>query len=311
MSATDAVQASPAATPRWRRLVCNHPLGSFFAMACGLSWLAWIPYISSSNGLGLWHYHFPVILGTGQIAGVLPGLYAGPIAAAALVTAVAEGRAGLRTWVGRLRRWRVAPRWYALALLGVPAVMLVTGAVFAGGQVRAPSTLAALAYLPGLVLQMATTGIGEEPGWRDFALPRLQHRMGALRAVFVLGTVWGIWHLPLFLTDWGGWPDAHWSRPLVFVVFCIAFSVVLSWVFNRTGESLPVVMLMHVSVNDVASILWADMFPTLDTERVMAATTVVAALAAVVVLVGTRGRLGYRPDPGTGHPRDYRNRLAP
>jgi membrane protease YdiL (CAAX protease family) len=236
-------------------------------------------------------------LGTGQIAGLLPGLYLGPIASAFVVTAVAEGRPGIRRWTGRLGRWRVARRWYALALLGVPAAMLVAGAMFSGGEVNAPSLFAVAAYLPGLVLQLLTTGLGEEPGWRDFALPRLQRQLGPLRAVFVLGPLWGVWHLPLFLTDWGGWPDAHWSRPLVFLVFCVAFSVVLSWVFNRTGESLPIAMLMHVSVNDFASILWADMFPALDAERAMLATMVVTVVAATAVLVGTRGRLGYEEEP--------------
>jgi len=263
-------------------------------MASGLSWMAWTPYILSLNGVGVWHYRFPDILGTGQIAGVLPGLYLGPIASAFVVTAVADGRPGLRRWTSRLARWRVSWRWYALALLGVPTVMLAAGALFSGGEVHSPTSFAVAAYLPGLALQMVTTGLGEEPGWRDFALPRLQWQLGPLRAVFVLGPLWGIWHLPLFLTDWGGWPDAHWTQPVVFLVFCTAFSVVMSWVFNRTGESLPIAMLMHVSVNDFASILWADMFPSLDADRAMLAMTVVAVAAGTVVLAGTRGRLGYR-----------------
>jgi membrane protease YdiL (CAAX protease family) len=268
-------------------------LTTFFVMASGLSWLAWTPYILSLNGIGVWNYRFPEVLGTAQIAGLLPGLYLGPITSAFVVTAIAEGRPGLRRWAGRLGRWRVAGRWYALALLGTPAVILVAGAAFSGGEVHNPSLIAVAAYLPGLAFQLITTGIGEEPGWRDFALPRLQHQLGPLRAVFVLGPLWGVWHLPLFLTDWGGWPDAHWSRPLVFLVFCVAFSVVLSWVFNRTGESLPIAMLMHVSVNNVASILWADMFPMLDAERALLAMTVATVLVSGVVLVGTRGRLGY------------------
>lgn len=277
-----------------KAVIRSHPLVSFFGVASGLSWLAWTPYILSANGIGLWDYRFPDILGTGQIVGLLPGLYLGPITAAILVTAIADGRRGLRLWLSRVGRWRVAARWYALALLGVPAAMLLAGTVFSGGQLRAPTLLAVAAYVPGLCLQMITTGLGEEPGWRDFALPRLQRRLGPLRAVLVLGPLWGVWHLPLFLTDWGGWPDAHWSRPMVFVVFCTVFSVVLSWVFNRTGESLPIAMLTHVSVNNFASIVWSDMFPNLDQERALLAITAVAALAGVAVLIGTRGNLGYR-----------------
>jgi membrane protease YdiL (CAAX protease family) len=230
---------------------------------------------------------------------VLPGAYLGPIAAALFVTAVADGREGLRRWVGRMWRWRVHRRWYAVTLLGVPAAMLVTGYVFSGGQVSTPSGMAVAAYVPGLLLQMITTGLAEEPGWRDFALPRLQRRFGPLAGSMVLGPIWAVWHLPLFLTEWGGWPDADWTHPVAFAVFCIAFNVVMTWVFNRTGESLPLAMLLHVSVNNFASIMWSELFPTIDPHRMSHALAVGAVVACVLVLVGTRGRLGY-PAPGSG-----------
>lgn len=278
------------------RLVQSHPLLTFFVLADVASWAAWLPYILSQNGLGLWSFRFPELLGTSQLAGVLPGAYLGPITAAFLVTAVADGRPGLRQWVGRLWRWRVRWTWYAVALLGVPAVLLVTGAVFAGGRFAAPSLLVLAAYVPGLLLQMVTTGLAEEPGWRDFALPRLQNRFGPLRAALLLGPLWTLWHLPLFLSDWGGWPDAHWSRPVLFAVFCISFNVVISWFFNRTGQSLPLTMLMHVSVNNFASIVWSSVFPSLDGDASLTAQASAAAVVAVVVLIGTRGRLGYDPE---------------
>ena len=136
------------------------------------------------------------------------------------------------------------------------------------------------AYVPGLLLQMITTGLAEEPGWRDFALPRLQRRFGPLAGTMILGPIWALWHLPLFLTDWGGWPDADWTRPVAFVAFCVAFSIVMTWVFNRTGESLPLAMLLHVSVNNYASIMWSDMFPTIDADRAMLAMATGAVVAA-------------------------------
>ncbi|TQM10014.1 CPBP family intramembrane glutamic endopeptidase [Pseudonocardia kunmingensis] len=279
--------------------VRRHPLLSFFVLANLMSWLAWVPYILSQNGLGIWSYRFPDVLGTSQLLGVLPGAYLGPIASALFVTAVADGRPGLRRWLGRMWRWRVRWHWYAIALLGVPAAMLATGYVFSGGQVHAPSTMAVAAYVPGLLLQMVTTGLAEEPGWRDFALPRLQRRFGPLTGTMVLGPVWAVWHLPLFLTEWGGWPDADWTRAVSFAVFCIAFNVVMTWVFNRTGESLPLAVLAHVSVNNFASVLWSEMFPSIDADRASHAMAAGAVVACVLVLLGTRGRLGY-PPPGPG-----------
>jgi membrane protease YdiL (CAAX protease family) len=287
----------PAPTSRRRtgpaRLVQAHPILTFFALANLMSWLAWLPYILSQNGLGLWAFRFPEVLGTSQLLGVLPGAYLGPLTAAFVVTAVADGRPGLRRWVGRLWRWRVRWTWYAVALLGVPAALFVTGYVFSGGHVQAPPVLVLVAFVPGLLLQMLTTGLAEEPGWRDFALPRLQSRFGPLRAALVLGPLWTLWHLPLFLSDWGGWPDAHWSRPLVFALFCISFNFVISWFFNRTGQSLPLTMLMHVGINNFASIVWTPVFPTLDTDTTVLAQACAAAVGAAVVLIATRGRLGY------------------
>jgi membrane protease YdiL (CAAX protease family) len=273
--------------------VRRHPLLSFFVLANLMSWLAWVPYILSRNGIGIWNYRFPDALGASQLLGVLPGAYLGPIAAALFVTAVADGRAGLRLWIGRMWRWRVGGHWYAVALLGPPTAMLVTGYVFSGGQVSAPSVLAVAAYVPGLVLQMITTGLAEEPGWRDFALPRLQRRFGPLAGSMVLGPLWAVWHLPLFLTEWGGWPHADWTHPVAFSVFCIAFNIVMTWVFNRTGESLPLAMLLHVSVNNFASIMWVEMFPAIDADGAMRAMAAGAVVAGGLVLIGTRGRLGY------------------
>ncbi|GGA64224.1 CAAX amino protease [Pseudoclavibacter endophyticus] len=281
------------------RAVRAHPLTAFFTLANLLSWAAWLPYVFSQNGLGVWAFRFPDVLGSGQILGVLPGAYLGPIFSAFLVTALVSGRAGLRAWGRRLWRWKVAPRWYAITLLGVPAGMLLTGLAFSGGEIAAPSLAALIAYVPILLFQMVTTGLAEEPGWRDFALPRLQERFSPLRAAFVLGPLWGAWHLPLFLTDWGGFPEASWTRPLVFLTFCVAFNIVMSWVFNRTGQSLPLSMLMHVGVNTFASVLWVEVFPTLDGEMPLVAMATGAAVAALVIVVATRGRLGYAPSSAT------------
>ncbi|NYI93084.1 membrane protease YdiL (CAAX protease family) [Amycolatopsis endophytica] len=296
----DSLRHDPADPPAARRrsvldVVRRRPLLSFFALANLMSWLAWVPYILSRNGLGIWSYRFPDVLGTSQLLGVLPGAYLGPIGSALFVTAVTGGRAGLRQWAGRMWRWRVRWHWYAVTLLGVPAAMLAIGYVFSGGQMSAPSLMVVSAYLPGLLLQMVTTGLAEEPGWRDFALPRLQRRFGAFTGTMVLGPLWAVWHLPLFATEWGGWPDADWTRPVAFTVFCIGFNIVMTWVFNRSGESLPLSMLLHVSVNNFASIVWAEVFPTIDADEVMRAMAAGAVVAALLVLAGTRGRLGYRP----------------
>jgi membrane protease YdiL (CAAX protease family) len=289
MTATEAV---PISEQRGiKGFVRRHPLITFFVLANALSWIGWTPYILSNNGLGIWDYTFEL----GQLAGVLPGAYLGPITSALIVTAFTGGAAGLRRWGSRLWRWRVRWHWYAIGVLGVPAALIVTGLAVSGGQVFAPSLMVLVAYFPMLIIQMVTTGLAEEPGWRDFALPRLQAKFGPMKSAFILGPLWALWHMPLFLSDWGGYPDAHWSRPVFFAIFCIGFNVVMAWVFNRTGQSLPLAILAHVSVNNFMSVVFSDMFPTVSEVTQSIALGISAVIAAVVIVVLTRGKLGYTP----------------
>jgi membrane protease YdiL (CAAX protease family) len=282
-----------------RGLIGRRRLTSFFVLAFGLSWLAWTPYVLSGNGLGVLPFRFPAVLGTTQVFGVLPGAYLGPILAAYIVTRVAEGPAGIRRWAGRLLKWRVNWRWYAGVLLGVPLALTAASIPFAGGlaNVHLPAAAVLIAYVPALVFQMITTGLAEEPGWRDFALPHLQPRFGALRGTLILGPLWGAWHLPLFLSEWGGWPNVGWVQPVEFVATAMVFSVVMTWVFNRTGESLPLAMLLHTSVNNFFSVAWSEMFPTVDARGAAHIQLITACVVAAVLLISTKGRLGYRGKP--------------
>jgi membrane protease YdiL (CAAX protease family) len=291
-----------------RGLIGRHRLTTFFVLAFGLSWLAWTPYVLSGNGLGVLPFRFPVVLGSTQLFAVLPGAYLGPILAAYVVTRVAEGRAGVRRWAGRLLKWRVNWRWYAGILLGVPLALTVTSLPFAGGwaNVHLPAVTVLVAYLPALVLQMVTTGLAEEPGWRDFALPHLQPRFGALRGTLILGPLWGAWHLPLFLTEWGGWPDVNWVLPVEFIAAAVVLSVIMTWVFNRTGESLPLAMLLHTSVNNFFSVAWPAMFPAIDPHLgSMHVQLIASTVIAAVLLIATRGRLGYRGKTEAGGRPDH------
>jgi CAAX protease family protein len=110
----------------------------------------------------------------------------------------------------------------------------------------------------------------------------------------VLGVLWGVWHLPLFLTHWGGWPDVTWWQPIEFIIACVPLSLTMTWVFNRTGESLPMVMILHASINSVFSLVWPEMFPQLTGRDGGHVVLIAASAAALLLIVATRGRLGLR-----------------
>jgi len=293
-----ATLQKPTMLGKARALIARYPIASFFTLAFALSWIAWTPYILGKNGLGLEpEFDFPEIAGTTQLLGVLPGAYLGPILSAFIVTAAAQGKPGLRRWVGRLLRWNVNWRWYAVTILGVPVALILAGLIFSGGDIHLPSATVLMALVPGLVFQMVTTGLAEEPGWRDFALPYLQPKFGPLRGTLILGPLWGLWHLPLFFSEWGGWPNVTAWTLVEFVATTTLFSVVMTSVFNRSGESLPIAMLLHTSINNFASIAWSEFFPGTGTADIAHAFLLSSAVSAVVVVIATRGRLGYRCSP--------------
>ena len=303
----NAIKAAPGhgATDGDRGLgafVRRHGLVSFYALAFGLSWLAWLPYIlSQDGGLGVLDFSFPKILGTSSIAGILPGAYLGPLGAAFVVTAVSEGGPGLRRWVGRLFRWGVNWRWYALALLGVPAVIVAGSLAVSPGSAASlslPPVEALLFYVPFLLIQMVTTGLAEEPGWRDFALVRHQRQQGPFLGTLILGVLWGVWHVPMFFTEWGAWMGGATPQAiLLFVAFAVALSVVVTWLFNRTNGSLPLAIVAHVSTNTFVSLVLFSMFTDLPEQAALLGGLIGFGAVALVLVVATRGRLGYRPEP--------------
>ena len=276
-------------------MIARRPLISFFVLAFSMSWLAWIPYILSRSGMGILDFDFPKVLGTTQLLGMLPGAYLGPILSAFLVTRIAYGREGVRDWLARFGRWKVSWLSYAAVIAGVPLVLTIAGLIMNGGRHVQPPTVAILiAYVPMLALQIVTTGLAEEPGWRDFALPQLQRRFGPLRASLILGPLWGCWHLPLFLTSWGGWPSVHIQDVIEFILTAMAICVVMTWVFNKTDQSLPVQMILHSSINTYASIVWTGVFPGMDHAEIIRGILLGAGGAAVIILIATGGRLGHK-----------------
>jgi membrane protease YdiL (CAAX protease family) len=199
-----------------------------------------------------------------------------PSISALLVTAYVDGNAGLRDLLSRLFRWRVGVRWYLIVFLGMPALIVasaILGAWFSGEPLRFGSEHGQLAVAAVLVSLVADPGpLGEELGWRGFALPRLLRRWNALSASVILGSIWGLWHLPSFFIR--ELPQSHLSIP-AFLVGTVALSVLMSWVYRSTHESILLAVLIHWIFN--ADYLPRGSFP------VMAVVLTVAALVVVGV----------------------------
>ncbi len=173
--------------------------------------------------------------------GMLPH---GPAFAALIVIALTLGKPGLREWWQRLVNFRGG--WWYLAgpaiLAGGLAVAFVIN-VLMGASVSGGLQLP----LQAVVMLLLVGGEWEEPGWSGYALPALQkayarNAHGGLISTLLLGTFRAIWHLPLVIVGAIPWYEG-------FLLNILVFQPIISWLYNKSRGSVPVVMVFHFMSN--------------------------------------------------------------
>jgi membrane protease YdiL (CAAX protease family) len=285
-----------------KALLLRHPLVFYFICAYAFSWLAEMPLVLSEDGAGLLSYRSPL----GLYATIAIASFVGPFLSAFIMTGMTEGRIGTGRLLRQLVLWRVGLRWYVFALIGLPAIMALS-VIFLPGALASFQGLAGLAPLPMLSLFayifLLGGPMGEEPGWRGFALPRLQRLHGPLVGSLILGSIWALWHLPIFwIPAWNLPPNIR--NVIMFVIAAIAFTIVMTWVFNNTRGSLFIAVLVHTAFDTVLAIL-NGLFPVPIVNDYGSNVPVLIGLGvlALVLVALTGGRLSYRryrqdvPDP--------------
>ena len=244
----------------------SRALIAYFVLAYALSWSWLIPLAVTHQvvhqGQG-WPTHYPALLG--------------PAIAAIVVTAWTAGRTGLRDLLARLVRWRVAPRWWLVAVSPVAFLGLALAVLAISGQpMPAVAGFGRFSGTPaiglvGVVLLITFVGsLGEETGWRGFALPNLQRRFSPLTATLILAALWFCWHLPMFsvIATYRGF------APVGYVGMALGLAcgaVVLTWLYNRSGGSILLVIIWHGLYNLVSA--------------TQAASGTVAAIVSALVMV--------------------------
>jgi uncharacterized protein len=217
---------------RLSSVIKRHPLITFFVLAYALSWCA-VPFGSFEAE--------------------------GPLLAALIVIPITQGLSGLRELGSRMIRWRVRWYWYAAAL-GIPlTVLLVTVGLNVALGTGAPSlgatSLSTILMVFSVRLINPLDGpMGEEPGWRGFALPGLQGGRSPLVATLILALLVTIWHVPLFFLEGGLQPSVIVGG----VLGPFAFTFVATWLFNHTGGSVLMTIVMHAAEGTVQpGALWS------------------------------------------------------
>jgi uncharacterized protein len=273
------------------QLLRSHPLVAYFTIAFGGTWLLMLPIVLAQNGLGLLPFTLPDIL---LVVLFILGTFMGPTLAAFLVTAATSGRAGVRRLLQRYIQWRVSAGWYLVVFAG-PIVMIVVG--LSAWLGLAPLATAARqwllifsVYLPKALALSLFPALAEEPGWRGVALTRLQQRFGPVLGSSILGSLHALWHLPIFFIA------AFATGPLtigVFVTFIlegIAATIFYTWIFNNTGGSLLIMILLHATLD--AQIDYGHaLLPAFTYDDGI--TLCIFGACALLLIIFTRGRLSY------------------
>jgi membrane protease YdiL (CAAX protease family) len=278
------------------RLIRRHPLPAFFVLAYVGAWLFIAPILLSQMALKVLEIPDALLLGL-----FIGATYAGPLPAALIVTSLTDGRAGVKSLLRRIVQWRGGLRWYLVVLLGYPAVY-VAGYSFMLGVEPLQALLQTwplllTSYLPLVLFGILWPGLGEEPGWRGFALPRLQRQYGPLAGSLILGTLHAFWHFPVYFVPGLILPGAFDLTAFIANSLAIVvMTIVWTWIFNNTRGSVWMAMLTHGASNANSMT-----FPGLMAVSGLAAlpddqwaTLKFFGVCALLIIIATRGRLSYK-----------------
>lgn len=280
-------------------LVRRHPLMSYFVFAFAGSWLVEALFVLSRDGSGLLPFNSPLDFSTATAIAT----FSGPTVGALIVTALTEGREGIARLLRRIVLWRVGIVWYLVVLVGIPAIETIGTIVLPGAWASATpmnvlpelASYAVFFVYPALVIGGP---LGEETGWRGFALPRLQRLHGPVKASLILGVVWAFWHLPIWFS--GQWTEPSLANIAAYVFWITSVTFIYTWIFNNTQASVFMAILTHAAMDAFPNaILWAHIPEATKMTSVGVlygywGLVIGFGLSALLLVLFTKGRLGYR-----------------
>lgn len=263
-----------------RNLIRKNPLVFFIFLTLVISWFPWY---------------------TGR-----QGIFVfGPSVAGVITIALVAGKDGLQELMRRALQWKVGIKWWLVALL-LPALLTLValGVNLLMGAVVPPFTFIKEQWylLPVFFLITLVGGpLGEEFGWRGFMLPRLQQKYAPWLASLLLGLTWGLWHLPQFFNPQAVHFELGLARLPLYVIAEIGLATLMTWVYNKTKGSLLVGGFIYHNADNfwgVVLLTAATFSGALGGESAgvdvcfWTISVIVTTLAALVLCILTRGRLG-------------------
>jgi membrane protease YdiL (CAAX protease family) len=267
-----------------KSFIKQYQIGIFFAFTLLIGW-------------------FPWYTGRGSL------IIAAPSIAALIVAFLTDGWKEILDIFRRLGRWRGSWRWYTFVLFS-PAVIysfaIAVHVLLGGTAPQFPLFMEnqhmILMVFVFFLLPWQSSAFLEEVGFRGYALEKLQNKSGPLVGTLILGAFFGAWLLPEFFQPgsfqhaMGGLRFYPW-----FILTEICWSILMTWAYNNTNKSSLIAgYLFHSAFNTWSLVLLTNAIPgeplpAFDISLFMIVSLIVA-LSGVVVLVATKGKLGFNDD---------------
>jgi membrane protease YdiL (CAAX protease family) len=251
--------------PAVRAFVRRHPIATYVALATTWSWAWWLPIALGDQ-----------VVEVGSAGPThLPGLL-GPGVAAIAVSWLTGAGEGVNSLLRRLLRWRTAVWWAVAAVLAIGGVAVLASTSTSASLIEYSGVDASLGVVATVLLVLVVNGVGEELGWRGYMADTLLHRHGLIATSLLVVAAWAPWHAPLF---WGLDSFAGFSvgELLGWLIGITCGSVVLTWLYQRSGSSVLLVAVWHTAYNFTVA--------TPGTQGAPAAIVSTVVMVAAVVIV--------------------------
>ena len=277
-----------------RLWINRHPIATFLVLVYATTTaLVFVPRILTEPGL---------LPGGATLHGVLANVL-GSAVPAFIVTALVSGRAGVRDLARRSFRWRVPLRWYLISLLAPLLIFLIAVAIlygFAPLRTLADNWLLIFTgFLPALLIMILLNNVAEEIGWTGLVFARLQDRHGPLRAALLTGVFFWLFHVSSFYVDTRSWATTALALG-IFLLPHLGSRFIVGWLYNGAGSSVLIAGLFHSMHNAIVNSTGLVAVVGLPQFEVLVIMGGVVVLAAVIIAVATRGRLGLKRSSGLG-----------
>ena len=248
----------------------------FFILTLIISWAIWIPQAAAK--LGICKSTISIESPLNIIAVWGPGL------AAIILSILAKGKEGVKKLFRPIKYWRVGIHWYVFVLFYPIGKWLVAYIIdILLGQSYKLGSFPILSFLnlpeqammiPIAVVSTFPNTLGEEVGWRGFALQKLQVKYTAFISSIIIGIFWGFWHIPMWIAQ--GYIDLSLLQLITEILSMVALAIIFTWVYNSTKGSLLLVCLFHASIT--ITNYFAPSLPT-TTEKIL------SWLVAIIIII--------------------------